>query len=266
MQKNIQLVAVALVGLVIGVGIGYVVPAGPQPDLLDTIQANGEMIVGTSSGWPPFEMLNESTGELYGFDIDLTEYVADYLGVELTWQDMDFDALIGSCQSGSIHMISAAIFASDERTDVLQPSQWYMKYNTEVVTLVDSPLTEITNLTELEGYAVGAQTGTVQAETLEEYADAGYNITVQTYPRLDTVFQELDDGIIDAVFVEGPVLELYKDMYPLKTIYAERAPPIVFFIQKGNPELLEEIDDAIFAAFMDGTIDDLMEKWFSEET
>ncbi|MBS3795376.1 MAG: amino acid ABC transporter substrate-binding protein [Candidatus Thorarchaeota archaeon] len=264
MQENTKLVAVVMIGLVIGVGIGYVIPSAPpvQQDLLNTIQSNDEIIVGTSSGWPPFEMLNETTGELYGFDIDLVEYVADYLGVNVTWQDMDFDALVGSCQSGSIHMIAAATFATDARTDVLAASQWYMKSDQVLATLANFTLDEISNITELEGYTVGAQTGTVEAEQLEEYASAGYNIDVETYPRPDTLFQDLGDGIIDAVYVDAPVLQLYSDIYSLKTIYKESSPPYVFFIQKGNPELLEEIDDAIIAAHVDGTIDELIEKWF----
>ena len=51
------------------------------------------LVVGTCSGFPPYEMMNEQ-GSLVGFDIDIAHMIAHQLGKELELKDMSFDALI----------------------------------------------------------------------------------------------------------------------------------------------------------------------------
>ena len=42
----------------------------------------GEIVVGVSADYPPYESLNPTTGALEGFDIDMTETLATYMGAE----------------------------------------------------------------------------------------------------------------------------------------------------------------------------------------
>ncbi|MHA1909939.1 MAG: hypothetical protein ACW98Y_21785, partial [Candidatus Thorarchaeota archaeon] len=62
-----MMIAMLVVGLVIGLGVGYLIPGlmGPPAviDDYDTIINRGTIIVGTNSGWPPFEMVNTTTNE-----------------------------------------------------------------------------------------------------------------------------------------------------------------------------------------------------------
>ncbi|MHA2303453.1 MAG: transporter substrate-binding domain-containing protein, partial [Candidatus Thorarchaeota archaeon] len=84
---NTMVAVVLIVGLSLGLGVGYMlpgllaVPPEEVPDDYDIIMDRGSINVGTNSGWPPFEMVNTTTDELEGFDIDLAEYVAADMGV-----------------------------------------------------------------------------------------------------------------------------------------------------------------------------------------
>ena len=65
----------------------------------------GEIVVGVSADYPPYESLNPSTGELEGFDIDMTETLATYMGAEgkevkVVWKQMEFSTIITALQSG----------------------------------------------------------------------------------------------------------------------------------------------------------------------
>jgi ABC-type amino acid transport substrate-binding protein len=225
-------------------------------DDYDTIVARGTIIVGTNSGWPPFEMVNTDTGELEGFDIDLAELCADYIGVEVDWVDMDFDALVGACQAGTIDMIASATFITAARCDVLEPLCWYIRTNEVVVVLSDSDL-EIDELEDLSDLNVGVQTGTTEDEGLSEF------MTPQRYPVVETMFQDLDNGVLDAVFVDEPIVGLYGQTYDLKIIFTNPAPPTAFYIRYGNPKLSGALNSAIAEAFADGSLDALIEKWFA---
>ena len=83
---------IAIIGFIalFGVGLitGWFVPGllAPTPGetLVEEIQRRGELIVGTDAPWPPFELYNTTTSTWEGFDIDLSQMIADELNVTLT--------------------------------------------------------------------------------------------------------------------------------------------------------------------------------------
>jgi ABC-type amino acid transport substrate-binding protein len=263
---NTMLAVVLIVGLCVGLGVGYLIPgliaAPPEevPDDYDIIMDRGIINVGTNSGWPPFEMVNTTTDELEGFDIDLAEYVAADMGVTVNWIDMNFDALIAACQAGTIDMIASATFITRERTEVLQPLVWYIRTNEVIVVAAGSPI-EITDLADLDGYNGGVQTGTTEDEELSVIA--GVNDTLSRYTLVETMFADLDGGTLDYVFVDEPIVGLYSSVYPgIQIIFTVNAPPTAFYIRYGSDNLSAAINSAIAEGFADGTIDDLIAKWF----
>jgi ABC-type amino acid transport substrate-binding protein len=256
-SSKVMLVAMLVIGLVIGFGVGYIVPPLAAQDDYDVIMARGTIIVGTNSGWPPFEILNSTTNQLEGFDIDLAEMVADYLNVTVQWIDMEFDNLIGACQAGTIDMIASATFVTPERCAVLEPMEWYIRTNEVVVVKTSNNLT-LTQLGGLGGLDVGVQTGTTEDEELSDIT----NITLHRYPVVETMFQDLDSGALDAVYVDEPIVALYSTVVDVKIIFTVTAPPTAFYIRYGSQRLSAAINSAIALGFKDGTIDALIAKWF----
>ncbi|MEG0825194.1 MAG: transporter substrate-binding domain-containing protein [Oscillospiraceae bacterium] len=81
---------------------------------LGTNTANGELVMGTNAEFEPFEYVGDD-GELAGFDIDFAKYIAAELGMSLKIENLDFDALIPTLQSGKVDMVAAGMTATDER-------------------------------------------------------------------------------------------------------------------------------------------------------
>ncbi len=255
-----------IIGLIIGTGIGLIMPGlmtpiSPGQGIVDQIRAAGKIIIGTSSGWPPFEMYNTSSGEFYGFDIDLCELVAKHLNVTIEWRDLNFDLLIGSLTAGSIHMIAAAMFITPERLEQVAFSIPYIRTSEIVVVKSNSTLT-IENLTELEGYTVGVQTGTAEDYEIQDLIDAGYDIIIQRYTDPAVLFAALDAGTIDVAYVDEPVFKLYSTLYLLKVIFTVPAPPTALAVRKTDTDLLSVVNTVILNAYASGELDALIEKWF----
>ena len=248
-----------IVGIIIGFGIGYFAPSLVASDDYDVIKARGSIIVGTNTNWPPFEIFNTTSNQVEGFDIDLAELVADYLNVTTQWIDMDFDNLIGACQAGTIDMIASATFITAARCAVLQPLTWYIRTNEVVVTMANSTLV-IDELEDLVGKNVGVQTGTVEDEELSDIT--GMEATLTRYPVVETMFQALSTGTLDAIYVDEPIVGLYSTVYSVKIIFTVTAPPTAFYIRYGSDRLSAAINSAIAEAFADGTLDALIAKWF----
>ncbi|MGY5877293.1 MAG: ABC transporter substrate-binding protein [Candidatus Thorarchaeota archaeon] len=229
------------------------------PTLLDIIIARGTIIAGTSSGWPPFEMVNTTDDSLYGFDIDVTEMIADYLNVTVSWVDMDFDGLIGACQVGTIDMTIAGMYLTTERTEVLAASIPYIQTN-QCVVVKSGSLLEIGNLTELGGLDVGVLTSTVEDE---ELTNLNGGITIIRYPLAETVFADLDAGTIDAVYIDVQYIQVYSAVYNVTTIFTVEVPPCVIYCKQTATDFLTAINTVLSDATTDGRLDDLIAKWFS---
>ncbi len=232
------------------------------PSLLDIITVRGTIIVGTSSGWPPYEMFNTTSNELEGFDIDLVDMIADYLNIAVEWIDMDFDNLIGSCIAGTIDMLAAATYLTPARAEVLAPSIPYIYTNSCLVAKSNSLLV-IGNLTEIEGYDVGVVTGSSEDYELSYLNDTGYSISLTRYVHASTLFAALDAGTLDAVYIDLPRYTVYNETYSLRSLLCIDTPPTVLYCQQDSTGLLEVIDLVISAAKDDGRLDELIAKWFS---
>ncbi len=256
-QRNTMGIALLVIGLVIGLGIGIFIPMGGTPvdTSLQTVQDRGTLIVGTSADYPPFESLN-STNDVVGFDADLMEYIAEYMGVTLVWQNMEFDSLVGACTAGTIDVIAAAMFITADRAAVLSHSIPYLQTQMSVVVMNDTELS-IASLADLDGYTVGVQTGSVEDETISDVD----GVTVSRFATADLMYVALDAGTVDAIFLDTPVANVYESTYNVKTILQLAAELTVLYVGKNAGSLLIEINAAIAAGLQDGTIDGLIQEW-----
>lgn len=257
-----------IIGIIVGFGAGWFMApqAAPAADDFDTITARGTIRVGTNSGWPPFEMFNTTISKLYGFDIDLAELVANstYLNCTVEWVDMDFDALIGACQAGSIDMIASATFVTPERTAVLQPLEWYIRTTEVIVTKTNfTALDGMTSLNDLanKSYKIGVQTGTTEDEELSAILNS---TELSKYSDVAVMFQDLNSDALDAVYVDEPIVALYSSLggYDIKIKFTVPAPPTCFYIRYGSDRLSAAINSAISDMFASGKIDELIAYWF----
>lgn len=259
MRKGITAIVIivcVVVGFVAGWLFSGFLPGLPRVTLVDQIKARGYIIVGTSSDWPPFEIHNITSGEYEGFDIDLSEMIAEELGVNVHWSDMDFDALVGACTAGTIDMIAAAMMVTAARAEILAHSVSYIRVNEIVVVKGDSTIS-ITDLADLSAYTVGTQSGTTEDYELE---DLGIDHT--NYPKADVLIADLIGGGIKVAFVDEPVFNVYAKIYNLKSIYTVPAEPTALWCSWDEPELMQVINEVILGAYKDGNLDALIEEWF----
>lgn len=224
------------------------------------------LVVLTSSGYEPYEMV-DTTGQLTGFDIELMEALALEAGVEIEWLDVDFNGIIASLESGQYEVAIAGISPTADRAEVVDFSDVY--YNSEAGVqnyLVFENEDNYLSFSDLDGLVVGAQLGTIQAELLEDVA-AEYNFTVELRNSNSQIIEEIKIGTIDAFLVEklvaDSILEVNTDFTKtqidesLDTLYGNA---IAF--AKGS-EYKEVFNLALAVLIENGTLDQLIEKWFN---
>ena len=97
-------------------------------------KTNGVLTVGiVSDKGLPFAILKDN--RLIGFDIELSERFAAYLGKELKLSDMEFGSLIAAVSSNKIDMISSTLMITEERKKQIAFSDQYYDLRASVFAL-----------------------------------------------------------------------------------------------------------------------------------
>ena len=115
-------------------------------DGVDAPMQPAKIKVGINAQFPPFEYYNEN-GELYGFDIDLMNYIGEKIGFEIEYVDMSFDKIIPAVVSGEVACAISAISITEERNNVID---YTIPYLSAKVTHIDGETSD----TGIEQYGI----------------------------------------------------------------------------------------------------------------
>ena len=216
--------------------------------------------VGTSAGFPPFEYVEK--GEYVGFDMDLMREMAKEMGFEIEIIDMSFDSLIAGLVSGNLDIIAAGMTITDQRAKVVDFSNAYWTADQSISVKEDSDL----SITVLFGkHNIGVQTGTTGDLWVEEHLEKT-GILTGRYKRYDTfvlAMTDLVNGNLDAVVLDSPVADRFAKVRPVKTIGVIKSDEKYgLAVKKGNSKLLETINEGLKRLEENGTIDELIAKYF----
>jgi ABC-type amino acid transport substrate-binding protein len=223
----------------------------------------------TSSGYEPYEMV-DTDGNLTGFDIELMEALALEVGIEIVWQDVDFDGIIASLQSGQAEIAIAGLSPTEERKVMVDFSDVY--YNTESglsnYLVFNASDVTVTGLDDLDGLIVGAQIGTVQAELLESISDE-YNFTVDLRSNNTMIVEEINAGRIDVLVVENAVADSILETNTTLTkvgfeSYLDDVLGSAIAFAKDS-EYTEQFNEALKTLEENGTLATLIDTWFNSE-
>src|SRR5690625_1642936 len=92
-------------------------PGGNSEDYYANLKDEGVIRVGSTVTGPPFTFLNENTGELEGFMVDITELVAEDLDLDVEIVETEFSSLIPAIEHDRIDLIAAGMMTTDERKE-----------------------------------------------------------------------------------------------------------------------------------------------------
>ena len=126
--------------------------------------------VAISADFPPFEYYNENE-ELYGFDVDLMNYIGERIGFDIEFVNMSFDQLFSAVMGGEVACAISAISITEERNNVID---YTIPYLSAKVTYSDGETTD----TSLEQYAIVFPNNSVEKAKVLEAAGqiAIYNL------------------------------------------------------------------------------------------
>ena len=252
---NLKKITAIMIGAVMAVSMA--VPAMAD-DKVETV-TDGKLTVATSPDFAPYEFYSideDGNPTLSGFDMDLAQYIADKMGLELEVVPMDFDGVLSELSQKNVDLGMAGLSPDPARADAMEFSDLYYKGGQSFVTVKDKAdqfktLEDANN----KDYSIGAQTGSIQLDLANENTP---DADIVSLPKVTDLITELLTGKMDGAFIETAVAESYQKNHPDLEIVCDvpyDTEGSAIGVAKGNEELLKAVNEAIADALEDGSMD-----------
>ncbi len=232
-----------------------------------TIQGQGILKIATEAGFMPFEYVDEKTGELLGFDMDLIRAIGAVLGLEVKIDNIIWDGLIPALLNNNYDAVIAGVTITEERAKSVDFSTPYFE---SVLTIVTKDNAEdVTSLADLEGKIAAVQINTTGDFEASDLVDAGGLKSVSRFDSVPEAMQSVIIGAAHVVVVDLPVAEAYLEANPqAPLVHVGPVAENEFYgiaVNKKNKALLAQINDALAQLHANGTYDEIYQKWFGAE-
>ena len=222
-------------------------------DYTDELIKEGVIYIGTSPDYPPYESIDEESGAIVGFDIDLMNSIGESLGAEIEYEAMEFSTIVSAVQTGQIDL-GLSGFSYDPQKQVLFSDPYYTSSQTILYLKEDGYET----IDDFKGLNVASQLGTTCYDLITSYED----ISVTTGTDANVLVEALRTGAYDGVCLDTPVAQNYVNSDPNFAMLEPIAEDTYSIIAESSNELLiSKINEELDAFMQTDEYSDLLVKW-----
>ncbi|GGE81949.1 amino acid ABC transporter substrate-binding protein [Mycetocola zhadangensis] len=229
---------------------------------LERVTEAGKLVVGTEGTYKPYSYHEGGAGELTGYDVEVVTAVADKLGLDVSFEETQFDGIFAGLEAGRFDIIANQVSISPEREEQYTLTEPYTV--SPGVVIVGKDNTDIASVADLNGKTT-AQSLTSNWYTIAD--EAGAN--VEAVEGWAQAVELLEQGRIDATVNDKLTYIDYIGEHPDAAIKVvaetDEASRSAFALKKGSDDLADAINDALVELGEDGTLTKLSEKYFGED-
>ena len=222
-----------------------------------TAFADGHAVrMGTEGAYPPYNFINDK-GELDGFEIEMGNKLCELASLECTWVKNDWDSIIPNLVSGNYDVIIAGMSITEERDKVIDFTQAYIPPSPSAyMTLAGSN-------PDLAGGVIAAQVSTIQAGYV-----ASSGATLVEFATPDETIAAVKNGEADAVFADKDYLAAFVNESGGELEFAGDDVGLGggtgLGVRESDVELKEKLNAAIATIKADGSLNEMIAKWFND--
>lgn len=231
---------------------------------LPTLAAQEKFVVGMELEFPPFETI-DNQGNPAGVSVELSKLLSEELGQDLRIENISYSGLIPALLSGKIDAIISSMGINESRARKVDFSDPYAFSPLVLLAYKGSPVNSPEDLNNSD-IKIAVRTGTIGYLWAAKNA---HKAEIKLFDKESQAVMEVAQGKVD-VFIYDPqsVVRRHKKYPETTKVIMDPLPGVGGWgvaVKKGNPELLEKINEFIQKAKTDGTFDKIREKYLREE-
>ncbi|MFY1675856.1 MULTISPECIES: glutamate ABC transporter substrate-binding protein [unclassified Streptomyces] len=192
--------------------------------------------------------LRKDDGTFTGFDVDVARYVARELGYDkdaIDFKETKSADREDALTSGAVDFVVATYSITDERRQQVDFAGPYLLAHQDLLVRVHG---EIEDVEDLNGKKLCSVSGSTSAQNVKD--DFAKDAELETLDSYAACLESLADGDVDAVTTDDAILagyasqEQYVNKFELAGLQLSNE-NYGIGVKKGNPELVEGINDAL---------------------
>ncbi|MBQ6395784.1 MAG: transporter substrate-binding domain-containing protein [Atopobiaceae bacterium] len=221
----------------------------------------GILRVGMEAAYAPYNWQTDTESEFTipidgipgafadGYDVQIARHIAGFIGREAVAVKLEWTGLIEAVRNGTIDVIIAGMYASEERRESIDFSDPYFQGGYGLLVRQDSEFADATSLADFSGAAVLGQKDTYLDEIIDDIPGVNHLTPVDSVPAQ---IARLVDGTCDAVTyntenTEG-LLRANPSLMAVQFAEGEGFQEIVTCsvgMAKGQEEFLAQVNEAL---------------------
>jgi membrane-bound lytic murein transglycosylase F len=205
--------------------------------------------------------------ETMGFEYELAQEFADYLGVDLKIRIVEnWKRMLPELKNGTAAIIAAGITITPKRQKRVAFSDGYMDIRQHIISHRRS--TKIKNISDLSGKTVHVQTATAYQERLEELRRQGLDLRIQLHRDVPTeeLIQQVAEGEIELTVADSNIAKLNQHHFPQAVMAGAISDlqQLGWAVHPDARELKEKINSFFASIRQSGRFDEIYNKYYGE--
>ena len=213
--------------------------------------------------YAPFEYMDENN-QIQGFDVDIAKALCKEMDATCTFHNQSFDSLIPALKFKRYDAAISAMDITEARQQQVSFTQPYYDNAAGFISIKG----KVADVAALKGKRVGVQNGSTHQSYLNDQMPG---VTAVPYTSYQDAFIDMKNGRIDSVFGDTAVIaEWLKKDDNLAYVGKPVTNPKYFgsgfgiAVNKGNQELVKQLNTALAKIKQDGQYQVIFDKYFGK--
>jgi polar amino acid transport system substrate-binding protein len=220
------------------------------------------LTVGSDTTYPPYEFIDETTGEIQGFDVDLVNAICERINCVAEFQTTAWDGIFAAVNAGEFDMVASGVSITEEREEIVDFSEGYFEVNKAIVVRAEDEALTFDDFKNDTTLLVGGQTGTTDGDFAEEQFGRD---RVRLYDTTAAAVLALINGDVAGVSLDDTAADAYVAEYAGQIVATIRG--MATGEQNGlvfpeGSDLVDPFNAGLASLKEDGTLEELIAKWF----
>jgi polar amino acid transport system substrate-binding protein len=221
--------------------------------------------VGSDTTYPPFESVDETSGEIVGFDVDVANAICEKINCTAEFTTTAWDGLFAALGAGDFDLAISGISITEERNATYDFTDPYLVVQQAIAVRSEDEALTLEDFQNTADLKIGSQTGTTNADLAAELFGRE---RVNLYDTFNAAAQALTNGDIDGMIIDGTAADAFVQEYAgelvVNIVGLTTDDPLGFMFREGD-ENVDAFNAGLAAIQEDGTMDELVAKWFTQE-